>query len=113
MRKQSRRWAVSRNKRNLAKMTENSVTADEAEAALNALMPQLGLCLSEVQEYNPFSDKFKILAWKDDGSTELVKSAGKLVEVEIPGETIAKLVKTVRSLRRVAELRRKSEPVSA
>ncbi len=98
MKKQSRRWAADWTKRKKPFMTEHGVSPNEAGTALVACLLSLGLLLSEVQEYDYRKDKFRVLAYR--------QADGKLLDCDIPGETVARTVVAARVLGGVKILQR-------
>lgn len=97
---QARRWAAQSKRKQLAKMTEHVITPDEAREALTAIVLQTGHVLERLYEYNPRTDRFHAVARSADG---------KLIDVTVPGETVAKTVAVARSLAGQKQLIRPSE----
>jgi hypothetical protein len=98
---QGRRWSVSERRRGAGPMTEHGVTPDEARSAMAAIVLQTGHQLERVEGYEPRSDRFTVAARSADG---------RLVELTVYGETVAKTVHVSRVLRGAnTPLRRPSE----
>jgi hypothetical protein len=103
-----RRWAVQSKRNKLAPMTEDGITPDEARSAVHAIVMQTGCTLERVHEYDPRSDRFQVVARREVDN--------KLMDVEIPGETVARVVRAgrlmagrgLKALKRPSELRRPS-----
>jgi hypothetical protein len=88
-RNQPRRWA-SVFLKHRPDMTELYVTPDEARTALIAALSEVGVRLDKVLEYDPRTDRFTCLCIR--------YSDGKRVDCELPGETVAKIVRVARTM---------------
>lgn len=85
-----RRWAAQSRRKRVAPMTENSITPDEAREALTAICLQPGCVLERVNEYDPRKDVFRCEARREVD--------GKLIEILVRGETVARTVKRAREM---------------
>ena len=71
-------------------MTEYGITPDEARSALTAIVLQTGHVLESVEGYDSRRDRFSVVARSADG---------KLADLTVYGETVAKTVRISRILR--------------
>lgn len=101
MNKSPRRWAKDWNRRKAPALTENAVTPNEASTALVACLLTRGLLVSKVLEYDYRKDRFHLICYR--------REDGRLVDVEMPGETVARTVAACRILGGVNQLRRGEE----
>jgi hypothetical protein len=87
---QARRWHTGEQRRKAPAMTENGVLPDEARSAMLAIVLQTGHVLERVEGYDYQTDRFTIAARDHEG---------KLKELTVYGETVARVVKVARTLK--------------
>jgi predicted kinase len=70
-------------------MTENAITPDEAREAVGAIVIQTGHVMERLHDYCPKKDRFII---------EARNTEGKLIQITVYGETVARVVAMARNL---------------
>jgi hypothetical protein len=97
---QPRRWAYVKNKPKNAWMTENALTPEEVYSAIAGTLVQVGLSLENIDGYDPDKDVFYGTG---------ISANNERTDWAFPGETIAKVVKTLRTLCRLPKMIRPSD----
>lgn len=97
-----RRWSVIAKKQKLAAMTEHAITPDEARTALLAIVLQAGRVFERMSGYDFSTDRFSVVCRNQDG---------KLEDVTVFGETVAKVVFALRTMVGAKQLKRPSEQI--
>jgi hypothetical protein len=96
----ARRWAAQAKRKRFAAMTENDITPDEAHDALVCIVAEVGHEFERVGEYDYAGDAFRVVGRS---------SEGKLIDILVRGETVAKVVAAARMLAGVKKLQRPSD----